>query len=938
MLTLEKNNESLNTSPDFSVQIEDQSPFTKFDEIQGSKAIGISLPANDINRQALNNPERFEKMGAQNDRKFDGYMLRHNGQPLMPGTLIIEDTTHEGYSGWLRDLVGDLSERVKGKYINQTELGGEKTFDNKSEYDPDTDDYCCPKIFNRHFWRDRGKLTKTNKEITDSEGNKYFQDEDIGNLSLQYLQNEQYFVNFPGETGVVTGGIDKAPVVSPFLFLWKAVEMILWDNKIQVTDNFLKTNADLKKLFLYHTWNIAKQEVTTTSEIIYHNEFGDYVIPWEELQVVTTADWSTSKLFYKDLLPKMPLGEFLIGIGNKFNLFFDFNGIDEVRILDREAVLISDAYDLDQYAIGEWQNGTRKDVCINLKSEIDSADAAFSDNYQDLSDMRDLIKTPAVVSRPDLNALTPDLDEIRLVTGESRYYQYHWFTPETDDTASQEDVLDWEPISIRFQPFFFNDGDRDQEEIASKFGALRQSSYGYPIVQQQGNCSAFKTRFTNFAPRLGFYLGGNAASFETSNLSLDYDGATGLAAKRFRFTLPFLANALPSKRTFKLPASIYYYIRVQKAAMAFRTHEGSFIIDTISAIAERSLMIEAEISVLKREDNLWDVAVGETPGTGGHETPEFVPVYIGVTSGGKPALIDATGAVKSSPAWSALSTTTNSEHSCVAYVAADHLLFVGGRGGLMYIYNIADPANILMKIVKVFTDKEISCVRILNGKILYGSADSAHLNKIYVQSYYQTLDGYADGQSAATNTNSAIPGIITDFIFADSKFYACSLYGEVFTSLGNAAEWNEIFDETHDFYCMVETDSRLWVFGNNDHNYFAEKTDPLHWQEFGLTEQTWHYVKQALQTVGESILCISDDAYNSTIFHNAYITYNPSLRANVMNPPLAQSCAGIANVDGYPVIAIEEATGATKLATFHLLSNSWSYLVVPELYKKLFAY
>jgi len=931
MITLEKNNIPLDTNPDFSVQIEDQGSLAKFDDIQGTKAIGIDLPATDRNRQQLKNPERFEKIGEMNDRKFEGYILRHNGQPIMPGTLIIEDTD-KSYTGWLRDLVGDLAERIKGKYINQTELGGEKTFENKTDYDPDADDYCCPKVFNRHFWRDRGKTVTNTRDITDLEGNVFERKEEIGKLTLQHFNGEQYFVNHPGGSGVVTSGIDNAPVVSPFLFLWKAVEMIFWDQKIQVTDNFLRTDADLKRLCLYHTWNICQQGFTTTSEVIYPININDPsdTLP-TDADVITTVTWSADKFFYKELIPQMALGDFLLGLQNKLNIVFDFNGIDEVRIIDREAPIKSVAFDLEPYATGKWKLGTRKDVCIKLSSDTDSGDAAFEDNWQDLSDMRKYIKEP-VLQRTDLNALSPELDEIRLVTGENRYYQYHWYTPEaeaSDGSIQQEDVLNWERISLRFQPYFFNDGDRDQEEINSKFGTLRQSENGYPIVQQQGNSTAFKTQFSKFSPRLMFYLGDDAASFETSNLSLDYDGPNGLVAQRFRFTLPFLANALPGKRTFKLPASIYYYVRLQKNAMAFRTREGSFIIDSISAIAERASMIEAEISVLKREDNLWEFATGDTPGTGGIVTPAFVPKYIGVTANGKPYLIDASGIVKSPPAWSALSPATLAGQLCIDYSPADHLLFVAGSGGLLHIFDISNPADMKMKTIRLLLGVEISCVRFVNNHILIGQVNSV---AIYQQPYFSTLAGYDDGQILGTgNNDSHLLGTVNDIVYWNGKYIACSHLGEIRESV-NLDGWTQTQDWLAYLFHLVETETRIWALSNNDRNFYMLKSDGS-WHEWDMASGSDPGIIEAVAVPDDKVLCITEVDYQG-----ARLVIDTYDRNNIFTPSMAKTCRGAAVIGGEIVISIKESSGACKLATFRVPQLAWNYLAVPELFQKLIAY
>lgn len=944
MPTLEKNNISLNTTPDFSVQIEDQGSFAKFDNIQGAKAIGGSIPANDHNRQQLRNPDRFEKMGEINDRKFMGYVLRHDGQPILPGTLVIEETTKTSYSWWLRDIVGDLAERIKGKYINQTNLGGEKTFVNKQNYDPDTDDYCCPKVFNRHFWRDRGKTVQNTKEVKDLEGNVFKKKEDIGKLTLQHLTNEQYFVNCPGGDGVIASGENNAPVVSPFLFLWKAVEMIFWDQQIQVTENFLKTDPDLKRLCIYHTWNIARQQFTTIlSFFTMPDYFMDNYSTLEAAQI-TNISWTTEKFQYKDLLPQMELGEFLTGLQNKLNIIFDFNGIDEVRILDRETVLTSEAFDLEQYAVGEWELGNRKDVTIVLRSEIDSNDAAFSDNWQDLSDIKQYIKDP-VTLRSDLPlplfidplGLSPKLDDIRLVTAEDTYYQYHWFTPESkssDDTTQQEDILGWEPITIRFQPYFFNDGDRDQEEIKSSFGTLRQSLNGYPIAQQQGNSTAFKTRFSQFSPRLFFYLGDENASYQTSNLSLDYDTDNGLVNKRFRFTLPFLANALPGKRVFKLPASIFYYVRNNKNAIPFRTAEGSFIIDKITAVAERSLMIEAEIEVLKREDNFWNFDTGATPGTGGVVLPAFVPKYIGVNSYGKPFLISATGVVKSPPAWNGLSTSKNAGTWCVDYSPDDYLLFVGCAGGILAIFDLSNVDNLQMRTIKVLPSGEICSVSLANGHVVIGKAGGKY---IYDQPYFSTLAAYADNQAVDTGAyDSNIAGCLNHALYWDGVYYGFTDRGEINIST-NLRGWEQTMDWVTCFNRAVITDTKIWALSDNDRSFWKLKSSGPHgaWTEWDITGNGDPTIIESVPLTGDNLLCILNVDNQGT-----RLVVDPANNNNLFTPPLAKQCRGAAFIGTKVVISMKETFGSTKLAISNAPPEApgWSYIVVPDLFQKLFGY
>ena len=943
MLTLERNNTALSTTENFSVTIEDQNPATDFENIQGAKGVGGTVPKNANNRLQLRNPERFEKMGEKNSSKFEGYRLRHNGQVILSGTLIVDKTTPD-YSFWLRDVVGNLAERVAGKYINQSALGGEMVFNNKANYDPLTDDYCCPRIFNRHFWRDRGKLTKVVKDVTDPEGDQYKKLEEIGNLTYQFLQNEQYFVNFPTPGGIVAGGQDNAPVVSPFMFLWKSVELILKDHKIFVTENFLKDDPELRKLCIYHNFSIAQQSFSTEDNpVSAYDYYSDGLVDLYT-KVITHISWATDKFQYKDLLPKMDLGKFILGIENLFNVVFDFNGDDEVRILDREQLLLSQAFDLDEYAVGEWEMGERKDVCIKLSMENDGNDAAFADVWQDLSDLRDFIKEPVqqlqhLPTPDDLKGLTLDLDDIRLVTGESRYYQYHWFTPATDDVDKDADILDWEPISIMFQPFFYNDGDRDVEEITASFGTLRRSDNGYPLVLQPGNCAAFRSKPVSFSPRLFFYLGDSDASFETGNLSLDFAGEKGIAAKRYKYTLPFWANRLPAKRTFRLPASIFWYLRQNKAAMAFRTREGSFIIDKLEGIADKTAFVETKLEVFKREDNFWDYETGETPGSGGQTPPQFQPAYVGLASNGQPYLVNGSGAVRTPPSWDALSPAPYAAQCTVDYDPVNRLLFVAASGGKLNIFDLSDPDNLAKKTIRIVATGQISAVRYLNGKILIGMQTSKN---IYQQPHHDTLAAYADYQ--ATGAGALQWPLTLGFEYHDNYYYACTYEGEIWRS-NNLSSWAELTDRNAHWWSLIQTTNKLLTFGKEDgdsyrRQFYAPKSNPTNWIEFSVAGLTkGYYVNEAVPLVNDQALLITHNKeYGGArvlMSDNSVVT---------LTPPLARYCAGACLASGgSPAIAIQEGTGATKIAQWMgaippVPGSTWIYTNVPVFFQKLFKY
>jgi hypothetical protein len=928
MVTIEIDNEQLHTDEDFSVSIEDQNPATVFDEIPGAKALDIEIPINDTNRIKLDQPDRFEKMGSVNDRSFANASLRHLGQIIQKGTLVIDDTDGS-YSGYLYDAIGTLIEEFSDKYVNESTLGGTKNFANKTNYDPDADDYACPKIFNRSFWYDRGSSTSKTVVKQDLEGNEYNSEEEDGKLTWQFYDNESFLVNFPTDLGVKVSGEDTGHVVSPMLFLWRAVELILSDYNVFVTENFLKDQESLKKLIVYNSFSITKSVIEYDQTIFSDFTYEEIMYGMTSGRKITKVTSVADEFSYGDLLPEVYIGKWLLGIRKLLNVTFSINDLNECRIADAQRLLTDKAYDVDDYIVGGWTMGERKDVCIKLGMTHDSNDSAFSDNYTDLSDIRDNIEEP-VDQLSDLDDLDPELDEIRKVSALNAFYQYHWYvaTIAADDGSEEEvDILGWEKISICFQPYYYNDGDRDIEPITSCFSTLVQSDNGYPLAMQQGNSEYFKTQAVDFSPRLLFYLGDEAASFRDSAMSLDFADDNGLAATRWNYTLPFWANRLPAKATFKFPASVYYYIKNNKDILPLKTRYGSFIIDSMTATAGNPDTIEVEIAAFKRE-SISDAESGTVDGSGDGTASTFTPVYVGVNASGKPYLVNAEGDVRIAPAWGTLSSFTYAKSTCVDYDATNKLLFTGGYNGMLYITDLSDVDNIKMKGVKVFTSGNLSAVRYVNGVLLIASEDSSETYQIYQQPYHAALADYTDYESTATGVYTS-GHIACDFVYVNSVYYACSREGEIHKSTDLSNAWTEIKDVSAHFTHMVETDNYVWVLEDDDRNFRAAKSDMQSWQEFDIESNDEPEIIEAVGLSDDRVLCITSDNYQGA----RLVTTSGS---SLLTPALSKSCSGACVLNDQPVVAIEEASGATKLACYS--GTEWSYINVPELFTKLMVY
>ncbi len=136
-----------------SVRMTHQNPACNVKDFPGDITVGIDIPANDVNNALLGYPGMFENNTKTSTREYPGFHIRYSGVLLMGGTLIITNTTPEQYSGWLRSDVGNLGEEHRERNVNQSEsFNVAKSFVNKADYNPLTDDYACPRVYNTEFF------------------------------------------------------------------------------------------------------------------------------------------------------------------------------------------------------------------------------------------------------------------------------------------------------------------------------------------------------------------------------------------------------------------------------------------------------------------------------------------------------------------------------------------------------------------------------------------------------------------------------------------------------------------------------------------------------------------------------------------------------------------------------------------------------------------
>lgn len=584
MLTLHYNDREIPTSRDFSLRMEWVNPVCFMDSIPGNAGLGIEIPVNDYSRTIFGNPQRFEKHTIGPDRSFPGFGVRFGGVLLMSGSLVITNATPETYSGWLQSELGVLGLQQQDGFIPDMPWKKEVAFDNKSAYDARVDDYGVQSILNGAFWNGKGRETAVTREYTDEDGEVHKVGEMVSYLGMVHRRDFSRLVNRIDGDRVVTTG--EGCVVSPFLYLRYVLAQMLRMSGFYIDRNdMVNPLVDLgleRFLMLYNNFNVMSQEfVTIPVRVTWYDRMDEEVNEALEQQIVGSF-WSLGPFDYGSLLPRVSLKDFLLGLQNYLNYVFLFRPLGRVDIIDRNAVLEGEAFDLDEWFLGEWIIGERREVSLKFVSEFDREDRMFGQEYHDLSDRRGDFGE-AVGGRADLAGIaSPRIGELRLCRDENRIYEYKWKVVAMEDVMyreSQIDALGWEFVSSGPQPYIYTPAGsqlREIEEITTCFSTLQETreGFGFPVVLQQGNLERMLQVWTDFSPRL----------INTGGLlhpgALFWEGEGGLFRQRWKRFARMWARRLQVEGEFDLPLNVLSYV-TSNITRKYRTQHGEFLIESV---------------------------------------------------------------------------------------------------------------------------------------------------------------------------------------------------------------------------------------------------------------------------------------------------------------------------------------------------------------------
>jgi hypothetical protein len=595
MLTLHRDNRTIVTDEDFSVKLKWVNPACFMDSVPGDVGLGIDISVNEYTRAEFGNPQRVEKYTSGNDRKFPNVSIRFSGFLLMRGTLVITSATTQKYTAWLQSELGVLGTAQRDKFINEMAWKTDVPLLNTGSHDRD---YDFTTIQNPVFWEGKGKSTTETIDTTDEFGNPMQIEVEKNALTRSFEFYQAGRVNRMNGISheVLTDG--DACVVSPFLKLSYVVKEIFRMNGFFVED---PTDFDWASLLVYHNFNIYRQTFT-----IHPTDIGywDYNLnDWIDQSFDAVIwSWTLGNFDYSNLVPKMPLKDFILGIQNFLNLVFHFKQDQSVKVINRNNIPDTAPYSLDAYFLGEWIVGEQKDVRLKFTQEFDKDDQLY-DDWHDLSDRLADFGEPVA----DIDALKalpdPQLGELRLVTSLNKIYEYKWAVFDAIDenfNGDQTDILEWVFVSTGNQPYQYGTSD-EIEEVKTGCSTLTYHDDGISWImpetlytRQKGNLYSSKSLWGDFGLRL-IYM---RDYFNVFKGYLEYDGENGLFARRWEKWARFWKTRLPIEGDFRLPMNELYYL-INNITQPYSTRNCKFIIEEMECEFKGGMMGDVHVKGYK---------------------------------------------------------------------------------------------------------------------------------------------------------------------------------------------------------------------------------------------------------------------------------------------------------------------------------------------------
>jgi hypothetical protein len=435
------------------------------------------------------------------------------------------------------------------------------------------------RIYNPGFWDGIGRESPTPVSALDENGKWITSKVTQSVLKTAAFKNYQNYINpqISAPLWPILGGA----VVTPFLHLRYVLKESLRMNKwfIGRNDMLIAENgfwSGMMNAMIYNNFNIIDMRVLIAP---------DYIYPWDpelntsvtvEIGKITEVFWELMFFNYADLLPKISMKDFLLGLQNSTNYIFFFKNDSTVDIIDRNGILNEPSIDINQYLVGDFDIGEQKNVRLKFTPEYDKDDKLFGSGFEDLTDRLSDFKEPVANKNELLSIAQPAFGELRMVIEENRIYEYTWVVVDNPNHNRQEDQIDtigWKFVTTGPQPFIFGSAD-EVEEIKTEVSMLqnREGVLGSFMhqVNQRGNLGSMRRSYSDFSLRV-FSSGLNSPRFF-------WEGELGLFEKRWKTWARFWKTRLPFEAEFDLPLNALSFC-ADNIYSKFRTDKGEFVIE-----------------------------------------------------------------------------------------------------------------------------------------------------------------------------------------------------------------------------------------------------------------------------------------------------------------------------------------------------------------------
>ncbi|MDR0681767.1 MAG: hypothetical protein LBG15_07970 [Dysgonamonadaceae bacterium] len=435
-ISILKDGQALDLNPDFTIEMKLTSPVYSKD---GSQSISSTFPVTPHNNQLLDFPLKWEKT----DKAKDTFsIIMEDGSFRQSSELSIQGgSDSEGISFNVGFDEAILYAKIKDKKLSELDLP-------LMEFEGATRSEKVKRIINMlEYYRTQGSeesdLAVFPVVLKDDEINEVRYQYVINPLALQgpYPTQQPIIWQARSEKQVINGEVTDISVpdgygVAPFPKIWKIIELIFNQLKLQVVENIFKTHRQLSMLCSIHNCVDAICQ---------------------------------GKIDYKHLMPDVTVIGFLDALFAKFGaVFFINSNRDTVKVKLLDDILASDEYlnlTMRKASSYAWNKTEAKQIKLKLNTGLKDA-VPGNENYSDfLKSYNNVVSGIVNVDDPS------ERFTVAFERPTGRYYRKNLIDNQVKTEYIGSDFFNWEALENIFPA----------EEISASDESvpmIRSQSYG----------------------------------------------------------------------------------------------------------------------------------------------------------------------------------------------------------------------------------------------------------------------------------------------------------------------------------------------------------------------------------------------------------------------------------------------------------------------------